>query len=574
MDIQAAVFAAGGVLAGTLAKGALLLAVAALFSFCLRRRASASVRHVVWHLAFVGLLVLPLVAALGPTFRLPGLPFNAASAPPALRATASPQAAPALAQTGPESQVADGADLPATWVENAAPSPGNSAPPAWLTALLLAWALGAAALLARLGDGLMRIARLSRRADAVDDQGWHALAGDISDRLGLRRKVVLRCHRDIEMPMTFGIRRPVILLPAAAADWPIGKRRLVLLHELAHVRRGDALTQLIMQIARALHWPNPLAWAGARRFLLTREQACDDRVISAGARPSDYAGQLVEVARGLKRASAFAATPAMAEPSELRTRIQSILDEHRRRRGLSRSGTVAMTALALAIVVPLASLRPAAAATAQSDSSAGIAQRQAAEQPARAITAAREQAEAERDKARAKAEAQREIAVAQREYAVAAREKAAEKRAKAEAKRAAAHYHHATDPQTQIQERAVFALSQLPAKQSVPRLIEIAKSNGNEAVREKAVFWLGQIGSPKAVAFLNKFIASDAPLELREKALFGISQLPKNSVPLLIKVAKHGSNQGLRERAIFWLGQSQDPRAAQALMDIVQGRSK
>ncbi|HET7569188.1 MAG TPA: M56 family metallopeptidase [Gammaproteobacteria bacterium] len=574
MDTQAAILA-GGLLAGILAKGALLLAVAAMVSFCLRRRASAAVRHAVWHLAFVGLLVLPLIAALGPTLPLPSL--HLASAPVSMtQAAPSQEVAPVAARSADSPTMAD---VAAVSLDSAGPSADNPTPRVWLIALLLAWALGAAALLARLGYGLMRIARLSRRADAIDDANWQALAGDIAEQLGLRRKVTLRCHRDIEMPMTFGVRRPVILLPAGANGWAADKRRLVLLHELAHVRRGDALTQLVMQIARALHWPNPLAWAGARRFLLTREQACDDRVIRAGAQPSDYAGQLLEVARGLRSASAFAATPAMAEPSELRTRIQSILDEHCRRRGLSRPGAITMAALAFAIVLPLAALRPAAAATetaatVQSNSSASTAQQQAAEQRERAMTAARERAEAEHDKARAKAEARREVALTQRGYAVTAREKAAEKRAKSEAKRAAAHYHHATDPQTQIQERAVFALSQLPAKQSVPRLIEIAKSNGNEAVREKAVFWLGQIGSPKAAAFLNQLIASDAPLALREKALFGISQLPKNSVPLLIKIAKHGSNQGLREKAIFWLGQSHDPRAAQALMDIVQGHSK
>ncbi|HET7307498.1 MAG TPA: M56 family metallopeptidase [Gammaproteobacteria bacterium] len=552
MDTHAAILA-GGLLAGILAKGALLLAVAAVVSFCLRRRASAAVRHAIWHFAFVGLLVLPLIVALGPTLPLPNLHLAPASMPSVTPTALSQQAAPVAA---PSADPPAMADVAAVSAGNISPSTDVAAPPVWLIALLLAWALGAAALLARLGYGLTRIARLSRRADAVDDANWQALAGEIAGQLGLRRKVALRCHRDIEMPMTFGVRRPVILLPATAADWPADKRRLVLLHELAHVRRGDALTQLVMQIARALHWPNPLAWAGARRFLLTREQACDDRVISAGARPSDYAGQLVEVARGLRDASAFAATPAMAEPSELRTRIQSILDEHRRRRGLSRPGTVAMAALALAIVLPLASLRPAAAATDQMTATPTAKQDSNEEaKAAQAVTRAATQLE----KARIAARRQHE--------------KAAEMRARMAAKRAA-DAHDSDDPQTQLQKQAVFALSRLPAKEAVPRLIEIAKSNGNEEVRGDAVFWLGRIGNAKAVAFLNKLLASDAPLKLREKALFGISQLPKDSVPLLIKVAMHGSDQGLREKAIFWLGQSHDPRAAQALMDIVQGQSK
>ncbi|HET6726366.1 MAG TPA: M56 family metallopeptidase [Gammaproteobacteria bacterium] len=560
MDIQAAVLVAGGVLGGTLAKGALLLAVAAAVSFCLRHRASAAVRHAVWHLAFVGLLVLPLVAALGPEFTLPGLQVATVSEAPAVQAAPSQQAAPAFTNTVALPAMADAS---ANSIANAGPFADDAAPPIWLIALLLAWSLGAAALLARLGYGLMRIAQLSRRADPVDDPGWHALADEIAGQLGLRRKVALRHHTDVEMPMTFGIRRPLVLLPAAAAEWTDGKRRLVLLHELAHVRRGDALTQLVMQIVCALHWPNPLAWLGARRFLLTREQACDDHVLSAGARPSDYAGQLVEVARDLSRSSSFVPTPAMAAPSELKTRIQAILDDHRRRRALSRPGGWAMGALALAIVVPLAALRPAAAETAAA----------AVTQSAPPASTA-EQAEVQRREARARAQVQRDVATAQRERVAARREEAAERRATAAAARASLR-DRSDDPHTQIQKQAVFALSQLPAKESVPRLIEIAKSDANEAVRGDAVFWLGRIGNPKAVAFLNEFLTSNAPLALREKALFGISQLPKNSVPLLIKVAEQqDSDPGLREKAIFWLGQSHDPRAAEALMAIVQGHSK
>ncbi|HET7674832.1 MAG TPA: M56 family metallopeptidase [Gammaproteobacteria bacterium] len=536
MDIQAAVFAAAGGLAGILAKGALLLAVAAVVSFCLRRHASAAFRHAVWHLTFVGLLLLPLVAALGPQLDLPALPFAAASAPPAAQVATLPAAA---------SDSVAAADLPTLPAGNGLATEDNTGPAGWLTALLFVWALGAAALLARLGHGLIRIACLSRQATRVDDAEWNALTREIAIELGLRREVALRCHADIDMPMTFGIRHPVILLPIGAGDWPADKRRLVLLHELAHVRRGDVQTQLVMHFARALHWPNPLAWVAARHFLLTREQACDDRVLAAGARPSDYAGQLVEVARGVTRANGFVPTPAMAAPNELKNRIQSILDERRRRRVLSRPGAWGMAAVTLAIVLPLAALRPAAA---EADSAAVA-------QSAPAVPGTAAQASLARSPRQAPAPVARGRAA---EPAVAPR----------------AVHNHPVDPETQIQKQAVFALSRLPAKESVPRLIEVAKSHANAAVRGFALMWLGQSGDPAAVKFLNDFIASNAPLELREKALFGISRLPKDSVPMLINVAKHGTDHSLREKAIFWLGQSDDPRAAEALMDIIQRRSK
>jgi beta-lactamase regulating signal transducer with metallopeptidase domain len=75
------------------------------------------------------------------------------------------------------------------------------------------------------------------------------------------------------MPITFGFRRPVIFLPADAAEWSADRRRMVVMHELAHVRRGDVMTHLVARAAVSLYWWNPLAWFGWRRFLKERASA-------------------------------------------------------------------------------------------------------------------------------------------------------------------------------------------------------------------------------------------------------------------------------------------------------------
>jgi len=160
---------------------------------------------------------------------------------------------------------------------------------------------------------------------------WEALLQESCAKLGLGRSVVLLESAGQAMPMTWGWWRPVILLPEAANGWPIGRRRVVLLHELAHIKRWDCLSQTVARIVCQLFWINPLAWLAARGMCVERERACDDLVLNGGCKPSDYAGHLVEVARAYAIAPRTAAI-AMARSSQLEGRVAAIVDSSRTRR--------------------------------------------------------------------------------------------------------------------------------------------------------------------------------------------------------------------------------------------------
>jgi beta-lactamase regulating signal transducer with metallopeptidase domain len=346
-------------------KGALLLAVAGAGALLLHRR-SPALRHLLWSGALAGVLILPLAERLPVAWRLP-LPQSSAKAPAGLdrllpAATVLP-AAIASAGNPPDFDTrAAGAPL-----HHASPSlvPLPLAVPSWF--LVTIWAGGALLGLTRLGGALLRRRQLSDGAQALSAE-WQLLAAECAARLGLRRPVRLLGSDETEVPMTWGILRPVVLLPASAARWSPAQRYDVLLHELAHVGRGDAVALDLSHLACLVHWFDPLAWLAARRLREEAEHACDDLVLLAGSRPSLYAGHLLAVARALRAALPSAALVlAMARQPRLARRIAAILDDARDRRPPGRVAA-AITLLACAmLVLPLAaaSTRPAKEALAQ-----------------------------------------------------------------------------------------------------------------------------------------------------------------------------------------------------------------
>jgi TonB family protein len=159
------------------------------------------------------------------------------------------------------------------------------------------------------------------------------------------------------MAMTWGIFRPVVILPAEAATWDAERRRVVLLHELTHVRRRDLLAQAIAQAACCLYWFHPLAWTALRELRKERERACDDGVLATGIAPHEYASHVMDLARSLAdRRASLADAPAMADTSDLESRIRAMLDRGRTRRPLQRRAVLAVTTVALAVLVPLSSV--------------------------------------------------------------------------------------------------------------------------------------------------------------------------------------------------------------------------
>jgi len=354
-------------------KGTAILALVWLATLAMRR-SSAAARHWVWFLGVLGLLLLPILTAALPGWHvLPATLLGHFSSTQQQSSNSAVEAAPSESPLVITREVANH-ELPR--INRTAPATANAEPPVaantsaaasavagrplsplgWQALAVLLWFAGSATLFAYLALGHASLWWLRRRSSRVATGDWPTLIRQLSTQLGIRRPVELLCSPRRTMPMTWGLWRIRLLMPADFADWTDEQRRTVLLHELAHARRWDCLTQLIAQAACALHWFNPLAWLAWRRMQAERELACDDLVLNAGTKPSAYAEQLLQIAAEMPAARASAAI-AFARPSKLEIRLRAVLDVGRNRRRVTRRGAISAALLIGAIAMLCAMVR-------------------------------------------------------------------------------------------------------------------------------------------------------------------------------------------------------------------------
>ncbi len=327
-----------GLLLSGAVRAAVVLALG-LVACGLLARAAAATRRFVLVLTLGAAVVVPVASAVGPRWTL--------HAPQALSAFARETDGETSPGANPVTEPA-GAGTAATAPAHVSPSPSGFDVEG---ALVLAWLAVASALLARAVASQLRARGTVRRAMPVVSASWREAVA----RAASGRALDVRASSELDSPAVTGLLRPVIVVPLAAVDWPLERCRLVLVHELAHVRRRDVLAQALADVACALHWCNPLVWLCARRLRIEREIAADDAVLAVGVRPSTYAEELVAVATSLP---APRAALAMAERSSLEARVVSILASSLARAPLAARGTAAVVAAGAALAAAAACTSP------------------------------------------------------------------------------------------------------------------------------------------------------------------------------------------------------------------------
>ena len=327
-----------------------LIVLLGLATTSLLRKRSAAVRHWVLAAAIVCAAATPLFERVVPVWHLPvsSSLFGRRVAPLAIFIPVH------------EREVAD----PSDGVQQTRFVPVQAATA--LRTLGPIWLAGFAISLSLLLVGFARLAWLASRSQRVVNETWTEIAATLSRRFGLRRPVVLLQSDHPTLLVTWGLHQPKVILPDEARGWPEDRVRIVLAHELAHIRRGDWLVQVAAEMLRAVYWFNPIIWIACRRLRRESEHACDDAVLGLGVEGTEYASHLLDLARAFRQhRQTFFPAPAMARPSSLERRVSAMLNRSLNRTPLTRPACVAIVIALLTVALPIAGLVASAQATAE-----------------------------------------------------------------------------------------------------------------------------------------------------------------------------------------------------------------
>ena len=306
---------------GAMIKSAIVLVIAGLVAAAMKKQ-SAAIRHAVWTAGLIGAMAIPLFSLTLPSWQ-----------------TSFAESAVTLFQK---------LMLPLGVLRPAA---------------IAVWIAGAAAGMTLLLYSAGRLAWVAIGAQPVEDARWASIAEQVRQSLGIRRPVRLLQNRSVPFLGTWGILAPRVLLPRDAESWPDDRVGMVLAHELSHIQRHDWVVQVLADAARAIYWFNPIFWLASSRIRRESEHACDDAVIRLGAAGPQYAAELLEMTRALRREERLQSPIlAMAQPSHLELRLVALLNPSLNRLAATPWAVIVVAGVAIALTLPLAAVRPGSVA--------------------------------------------------------------------------------------------------------------------------------------------------------------------------------------------------------------------
>jgi HEAT repeat protein/beta-lactamase regulating signal transducer with metallopeptidase domain len=558
-------------------KSTVYLAILFLIAVVLRR-APAAVRHLLWSVGLVGLMALPFLPALVP-WRIGILPAAAVVENPIVgdeAGTTQPSEGSELKPVEAESGRVAGGSAPAS-----ATRAGRFDPWGLITkpeTIALVWIAGALAVLGWLVAGYVTIWRVRRRASLLNGPPWEELARVASERMGVATPVRLLMSRRAPVPFGAGIFRPAVVFPSSAEGWSAQRRQAVLLHEIAHLQRGDAMPQVIAHLVCAVFWFQPLVWVASRRLRSESERSCDDLVLRSGTRPSQYVDDLIEIVRGSQRSWALAVAHPVARRSEFEGRVLAILEP-----GIQRHGLTPTAALSVILAVALSAMPLAAMGRASAESALGQpdadresfagrdesgvpplvgAEREVGVERARSQPAGDPAAGSSLQDAGANL-ASRDLAGG--EVVVPSPQESRRESQASVASHVAALVAALGDEDAEVRRSVATSLGSLQDTAAVLALMQAVREDSDAGVRAAAAWALGEIGDARAVPALAEALRRDQVIEVRKAAAWALGEIDDPRAVEPLGAAIDDTNRDVRLAVITALGELESPASVDAL---------
>src|SRR5256714_7574512 len=336
------------------------------------QRTSAGARHLVWLVTVAALLLVPALTAWAP--------IGVRMLPPEL----SPAQAGAHSASPTSFQILGDALVQGKGASRHESASGDGTlsgsierTPAFsvmggISVLFAIWAAVLVVIAGSLGYAALVVRRIVNRSRPLDSEDWLTPLWEVSDRLALDEPPRLLRSEDAKMPFACGFLKATIVLPAECDGWSLDRRRAVLLHELAHVRRHDLVGHTLGRVACAIYWFHPLVWKAAKQLRSESERACDDLALACGARATDYAEHLLDIVTSVRRDSTPSVALAMARRKEFEGRMLAILDPELRHSSPSRRQSAALIGSLAMISIVVGAAAPAPRASISHKQSASV----------------------------------------------------------------------------------------------------------------------------------------------------------------------------------------------------------
>jgi beta-lactamase regulating signal transducer with metallopeptidase domain len=464
----------------------LVLLMAILIFTWFMRRSSAAIRHLYLTAAVMVLLALPLVSLILPSWDMDWFSHPVV-----------PGAGKTIVTTTERLETPMESDTNKAHFQ--APSSGKSSQLHWFDWILAVWLVGAVGLLLRLLGGKFFGYWVARKAPEISDKVFMNTVEQVSRQLGVTGRITILESNRFNVPFVSGILRPRLIMPSHAKTWPSQRLKNILRHELAHVKRKDILIQFLARVVCCIYWVNPLVWILERQLFLERERACDDMALGQDIKASEYAGHLMEVLEemGNKSNNNLWVITAMAEGTDFKDRILSILNPTARRRSPQRMHFRAVIVLALLFLLPFGAFSPWAAADRPPGDNS----------PARAALDTGDRDENKKPG----------------ETTVKESKESSQNTSDQNKTRLSLFLELLKSPSARVRERAASALGELGDRRAVPELIETLKDE-NALVREHAASALRDLGDRRAVPALIEAL-KDEDAVVREHVVSALGVL-------------------------------------------------